>query len=201
MDTQTTHQTFAQKNFKEPTTLFGTPRTLLTYSELTAFRNCRRKHYWRYERGLVPVTREMGALWFGDIFHQVLEHWHNGDEQKALEEIEKRFPFCSVPDGEVRVDWVKLMTMFLAYAAKYPHESEDFEVVTLEQEFQCEIRNPTTSGRSRTFIFGGKVDGLIRREDGLWLMEHKTALGNGRQSRLHRQATTGFPDSTLFFDA
>ncbi len=49
-----------------------------------------------------------------------------------------------------------------------------FEVVEVEKEFVGEIRNPDTGRQSQTFRIAGKVDGIVRCHDGLYLLEHKT---------------------------
>jgi hypothetical protein len=51
----------------------------------------------------------------------------------------------------------------------------DRPVVEIEKEFVGEIRNPDTGRQSQTFRIAGKVDGIVRCHDGLYLLEHKTA--------------------------
>jgi len=168
--------TYDQEHFVEPSTLFSSgarQREMVTYSDLSAFRNCRRKYYWRSVRGLVPVTHEADALWFGDIFHRALEEWHKHKDNLARDAIDKAF--ATPADDIVRANFCRLHAMLSAYGTAYPHENEDFEVVALEQEFRAEIHNPVTGAKSRSFILGGKVDGIVRCADGLWLFEHKTA--------------------------
>lgn len=59
------------------------------------------------------------------------------------------------------------------YAERYA--TEEFEVVEVEKEFVGEIRNPDTGRQSQTFRIAGKVYGIVRCHDGLYLLEHKTA--------------------------
>ncbi len=63
--------------------------------------------------------------------------------------------------------------MIRGYAERYA--TEEFEVVEVEKEFVGEIRNPDTGRQSQTFRIAGKVDGIVRCHDGLYLLEHKTA--------------------------
>jgi hypothetical protein len=63
--------------------------------------------------------------------------------------------------------------MICGYANHYP--SETFAVEAVEEEFATKIRNPETQAESRSFTLAGKVDGLVRRDGALWLLEHKTA--------------------------
>jgi len=170
--------TYTPERFRERSTEFGSTRRLLTYSELSTFRNCRRHHYWRYERAIAPMCDTAPSLRFGDNFHKLLERWHGGDAASCQDYIETVGPdLISDECGaeQVNTEKARLAAMLQAYATFYPRESEDFEVLALEREFRIEIRNPGTGACSRSFILGGKIDGLLRRSDGLWLLEHKTA--------------------------
>lgn len=66
-------------------------------------------------------------------------------------------------------------TMLTGYAVRYADET--FTVEAVEEEFQTKIRNPETNAESRSFTLAGKVDGLVRQDGALWLLEHKTASG------------------------
>jgi len=51
-------------------------RSVLTYSRLQCFKLCRRKHYYRYELGIVPARQAWGeALRFGQVIRQALAAW------------------------------------------------------------------------------------------------------------------------------
>ena len=63
--------------------------------------------------------------------------------------------------------------MVTGYASCYP--DENFEVVEVEKSFIGEIRNPDTGRPSQTFVMAGKVDAIVKRPDGMYLLEHKTA--------------------------
>ncbi len=63
--------------------------------------------------------------------------------------------------------------MMTGYAARYT--SEDFEVVALEKTFTGTIINPTTGAASRILGMAGKIDGIVRRGNEYYLLEHKTA--------------------------
>ncbi len=69
------------------------------------------------------------------------------------------------------VQWHLATAMIRGYAERYA--IEDFEVVEVEKEFVGEIRNPDTGRQSQTFRIAGKVDGIVRCHDGLYLLEHK----------------------------
>ncbi len=71
------------------------------------------------------------------------------------------------------VQWHLATAMIRGYAERYG--TEEFEIVEVEKEFVGEIRNPDTGRQSQTFRIAGKVDGIVRCHDGLYLLEHKTA--------------------------
>ena len=64
------------------------------------------------------------------------------------------------------------MEMMLAYMERY--QDDDFEVIALEHEFDGQIINPRTGALSKTFAMKGKVDAIVKTEQGLFLLEHKT---------------------------
>ena len=62
--------------------------------------------------------------------------------------------------------------MMIAYMERY--REDDFEIIANEYEFNGAIRNPRTGAESKTFMLAGKVDGVIKTSQGLFLIEHKT---------------------------
>jgi hypothetical protein len=64
----------------------GNGKRRTTYSSWASFRDCRRRFYWRFERGLVPNARTDEKLVLGSIVHAALAKWHSSrDLQSALE--------------------------------------------------------------------------------------------------------------------
>jgi len=78
-----------------------------------------------------------------------------------------------VVDSNLMIQWHLATAMIRGYAERYG--TEEFEIVEVEKEFVGEIRNPDTGRQSQTFRIAGKVDGIVRCHDGLYLLEHKTA--------------------------
>lgn len=151
-------------------------KTILTYSALRKFRNCRKKYYWRCVRELVPLERKE-ALWFGSLIHGCLELWHSGRIiEEVFDYIDKQTELLgdngNHKDNDTRLKATAMMT---AYVKAYPEGSEWFKVLALEQTFQQPIINPMTQRSSRSFVLAGKVDGVIEKDGELWLLEHKTA--------------------------
>jgi len=151
-------------------------KTLLTYSALNTFRNCPRKYKNRYLDNLRPRERAE-ALSFGSVIHTAIELWYRSSNTESrlrdvLAYIDDAFENRLV-DSNLMVQWHLATAMFRGYAERYA--TEDFEVVEVEKEFVGEIRNPDTGRQSQTFRIAGKVDGIVRCHDGLYLIEHKTA--------------------------
>ncbi len=151
-------------------------KTLLTYSALNTFRNCPRKYKNRYLDNLRPRERAE-ALSFGSVIHTAIELWYRSSNTESrlrdvLAYVNDAFENCVV-DPNLMVQWHLATAMIRGYAERYA--TEDFEVVEVEKEFVGEIRNPDTGRQSQTFRIAGKVDGIVRCHDGLYLLEHKTA--------------------------
>lgn len=151
-------------------------KTLLTYSALNTFRNCPRKYKNRYLDNLRPRERAE-ALSFGSVIHSAIELWYRSQEAESrlrdvLTYIDDAFENRLV-DPNLMVQWHLAMAMIRGYAKRYA--IEEFEVVEVEKEFVGEIRNPDTGRQSQTFRMAGKVDGIVRCHDGMYLLEHKTA--------------------------
>lgn len=141
-------------------------RKLLTYTALRAFQTCPRRYAWRYVRGLEPVDVS-DALHFGTLIHKCLEARFQGAHlETVFDYIDRLVP----GKGDM---WVKARAMMRGYYMKYPDDS--FEVLSVEPSFQTRLRNPATGYASRKYDLAGKVDAIVRREDGsVWIVEHKT---------------------------
>jgi RecB family exonuclease len=151
-------------------------KTLLTYSALNTFRNCPRKYKNRYLDNLRPRERAE-ALSFGSVIHTAIELWYRSSNtlsrlRDVLAYIDDAFENRLV-DSNLMVQLHLATAMIRGYAERYG--TEEFEVVEVEKEFVGEIRNPDTGRQSQTFRIAGKVDGIVRCHDGLYLLEHKTA--------------------------
>jgi RecB family exonuclease len=151
-------------------------KTLLTYSALNTFRNCPRKYKNRYLDNLRPRERP-DALSFGSVIHTAIELWYRTQDAESrlrdvLAYIDDAFE-NRVVDSNHMVHWHLATAMIRGYAERYA--TEEFGIVEVEKEFVGEIRNPDTGRQSQTFRIAGKVDGIVRCHDGLYLLEHKTA--------------------------
>jgi hypothetical protein len=145
---------------------------LTTYSMWSLFRNCRKACEWRYLEELIPLERD-GNLAFGSLIHECLERWHRDRDLGAvLDHIDRACAGRTAGDRRHR-DWHLARAMMTGYAARYA--VEEFEVVALEQTFEGPIVNPATGAASRSFVLGGKVDGIVRIDGEHYLLKSKTA--------------------------
>ena len=151
-------------------------KSVLTYSALNCYRNCPRKYKLRYI-DLLRRPESPEALAFGDVIHDCLRLWYTlpADGHRLLvilDLIDARFP-NRAGDPAQKAAWQLARAIMAGYAARYAEE--EFEVLHVEKEFDCEIRNPDTGRASQTFTIAGKVDGIVRVGGDLYLLEHKTA--------------------------
>ncbi len=159
------------------------PESILTYSSLRDFRNCRRRYFNRFVREIVPAERDAN-LTLGSGFHRALESWFRLDlEGRAkdaaaveiiLGEIDALYPNRDADLNQKRL-WHLNQAMFQGYVNHYP--SEPFHIVDVEKEFAAPLINPASGRSSRSFAMRGKVDLLVQMCDTgeYFIVEHKSA--------------------------
>lgn len=140
----------------------------LTHSMTQCFQECRVKYDYRYNREIVPTER-VPALDFGTAIHEGLGFWFRyGTADGAIESATQ----LGAKLGLTLEEQIKVRVMLEKYFVQYARE--DFEVVEIEKAFDAPLANPKTKRASKTFRLHGKLDGIVRRYDGLWILEHKT---------------------------
>lgn len=141
----------------------------ITYTALSAFRNCRQKYKHRYVDELVLDRPKGNALWIGTLFHEGIERFYNGESMTDIVSyVASQKDDLGDPDR-----WLRVNAMLIAYADKY--KDEQLEIIALEDEFEVPIINPATGKKSTTMVLGGKIDGLVKCDDGAFaIFEHKT---------------------------
>lgn len=128
----------------------------ISYSETQCFKTCRKMHDWQYKRGLRPIDKAE-ALFFGTAIHS------------ALELIYRDFPLdvaLAALDELDDVNRAKARAMITRYHERYFVDEDAPAVVDVEKWLKC-------SFGPHEYI--GRADAIIEREDGLWIVEHKTA--------------------------
>jgi len=151
-------------------------KKILTYSSLNTFRNCPCKYRLRYLECLRGLEKP-DTLAFGSVIHRGLEVWYRlltdpHRLMKVLDSLDAEYADRAGDEAQ-KQKWHLARAILTGYVRRYP--SEDFEVVEIEKEFGCPIRNPETVRTSQTFTMAGKVDGIVRLGGELYVLEHKTA--------------------------
>lgn len=157
--------------------------TIVTYSSLECFKQCRQKYHHRYIEQICPVLKST-ALEFGSQMHLILQHLFECIESQQSQNVSEYEPKESVIDRLCQMidiaemeatDRAKLKGLIIGYVNKYyDKDCQEYEIVDVEREFKYTMPN-YSSPYNPTFI--GKVDGIVKKKsDGKYfILEHKTA--------------------------
>lgn len=147
-------------------------REIITHSSLSRFKSCRRSYYYRYVLGLVPRINSE-ALRLGSLVHKGLEI----GREAALAETQGVYAATQEEASELETMRITADSMLTGYAKALP----PLDLIQTEIPFDLTLRNPATRRCSPKFILAGKVDGLAKRNTGIYLVEYKTASVIDRQ--------------------
>lgn len=145
-----------------------------SYSQIEAFRRCEAFYRHSWVRKIELRRRQSFFIW-GEAYHAFLENWYahkNLDlSLKAIHDV-----FMNVDMSMATADEVDKMRVQQAQvegvAEAYPHifKDDDFAEVMPEQQFFVEVK-----GGERTIGYTGKIDMLVKDEEGKWwVFETKT---------------------------
>ena len=164
--------------------------SILTYSSLTKFRNCRRK-YKHDVIDLLSSAEKSEALWIGSIFHNAVEAFYNhllaGGFADQFDFAVWLLQNCDLNLSEEKMQtYLLLLSMLEGYVATWTKSDDDgfgqiaddqLEYLYLEPQFIHKIRNPETNSPSRSFLMAGAVDGVVRLRgtNNIFIKEMKTA--------------------------
>jgi hypothetical protein len=104
--------------------------------------------------------------------HKCLERWHRDRDLPAVLDFIDRSCASRTRDDGVQQHWQLAIAMTTGYAETYA--TENLTIIALEQTFRGPIINPVSGMPSRSFLLGGKVDGIILLDGQYVLLEHKT---------------------------
>ena len=137
------------------------PSNLITKSRLSAARQCQRLHDLMYVQGYRTVD-EAAPLRFGTLMH------------KALESVWRREPVVFPAEADP-FDIAKLRPMIAGYQARW--DLDEWEVISIEESFECDLVNPATGSKSQTFRLAGKFDGIVKEKSTgrTMILEHKSS--------------------------
>lgn len=129
----------------------------LTISACRECQLCQQKYFWRYERAIFPVQEvETDALSIGSAVHAGMDA---ADVEEGLLKVDDCFRDSSAVSSE---QWFKQDELRAKCRAMVRRSWERWPSRPKLQEhvFEVPVRNPETSGTSRSFIFSGKIDGV-----------------------------------------
>ncbi len=168
--------------------------SLYTTSRLRVFRECPRKHRFKYEIGI--VTPQTPAMAFGTQAHAALEAWYRAwklagwifeDGAHQVRDCGCARDICpadrlaaamaAVDAAEIDdVDRAKLRVLVAAYDARWG--GEPWEVIAVEAEFRYWLGDVE---------MGGKLDALVRdtATGNVYVVEHKTSTADTSPGSLY----------------
>ncbi len=149
---------------------------IISHSSITAFKQCRRLHQFRYDMNLEPLKPDFDLL-LGSAVHAALDNYygHNGnlllaftlEFHKLFKAVEAEYTFS--PEEEIAI--ADLLRLGYAMLEHYQSFYKEPEFLFMAHEFPFCVPIPGTDG-----FFEGRVDGIVCDEYGdLWVIEHKTA--------------------------
>lgn len=159
------------------------PRRLpiLSVTRANRYRGCPRADYYNSVLRRIPRYVDENRR-FGSLLHLGLETWWRALVRRHLG-IDPLADALSALRSSPNPDPYELAraeVLMRGYDARW--SDEPLEVVWLgdkpgvEVEFEGDLRNPATSGVSRTFRRGGRIDAIVRAPDGqVYVMEHKSS--------------------------
>jgi hypothetical protein len=148
---------------------------LLTTSAAKTYRACPRLFWLRYEEGYRPTTDDPN-LRFGKLGHSGLEAWWEARRlYPSSPELWHQAAIAALRAHEYRDPFAQEKAHALIDGYHYRWEDEPLTVLAVELEFNVDLSNPATSGVSKTWGFGGKIDAIAEIGGERWLVEHKTS--------------------------
>jgi hypothetical protein len=149
--------------------------TLITSSRRAAFRACPRKHQYLYVDLLIPTRSLVRNRDWGTVFHLACEQYHEGDaSDEAIE-----FGVDAIVDSQLEAfDKAACEIVFRHYAAHWGPLDRTRQCLGAEVQFEAPLINPDSLSSSRLYREAGKMDALVRADDGIWVMEHKTTTAD-----------------------
>lgn len=165
-----------------------TASNLLTHSRQDTFKTCRRKHFFSYELGLRRTT-DAKALRMGSAFHEGVETLGNGGTlEAACEAVRQAYDVEDVFDQyEWDIERETVLRLVCAYQWRWTNDSLGYMAV--ERSFELPLLNPVTKKRTSSFNLAGKIDAIVRLEDGRVAVKETKLFGDdiGQDSDLWRR--------------
>lgn len=143
----------------------------LSYSQISTWKFCRMKWYYRYVRKLEPISR-VPKMDLGVYGHRLLEAHYKGEDlvkvsqQHWEEETESLFDEELEQFQETRemAEW--LVARYIEHYA-----GNDWEPLAVEEKFRVNI--PTEKGTRSRDNLRGILDVIVDDNGEIWLVDHK----------------------------
>jgi hypothetical protein len=153
-------------------------KELLTHSRQDAFKTCRKRHYFAYEKGLRRID-DAKALRMGGAFHAGIEQLGKGESlEAACEAVRQKHGYCPAlfDSYEWAIEQETVLRLVCAYQWKW--ESQNLEYAAVELQFELPLVNPETKKATPNFNLAGKIDAIVRLEDGRLAVKESKLLGD-----------------------
>ncbi len=168
---------------------------LLTNSRIKTYRSCQRKHKLRYVDGYRAVRSNENQR-FGSLIHAGLEAFFKA--YRSPERLDLALAALAIePDAFERA---KAEALLVGYDARWG--DEQYEVLSVEQQFETSLVNPHTGAESKTWREAGKLDVMLRdlRDGRTLLTEHKTSSEDIRQGSDYWRRLRMDSQVSIYFD-
>jgi hypothetical protein len=147
-------------------------------TDLVYFSDCRRQ--WWLGRKYSP-KRPQYHFWVGELVHKGMETYHKSGFKvdpalasmqrfikKSLEDLSRKFPETWQQEYPEMQDLGDLgLGIMQNYSVYDEGDKLDGKIISVEERVQVPLPEGIT--------LSGKIDLLIERKDGLWVVDHKTA--------------------------
>jgi hypothetical protein len=186
------------------TTSVPTPQSEIfhtTVTERQSFKNCRRQWYLDVVELLEPDGGVAWALIFGTVVHEALDAYYRSqrDLKRCLASFKKAWKaeddrlareFGGLYSAGIEQEWWEYHAkglQMLKYYDQHDKQSNFFDnVVDVGLGFDAWRQNVTVEerqfievldhlGASMSSLLSGRIDLVVKRKDGLWIVDHKTA--------------------------
>lgn len=152
---------------------------LLTHSRMSEMKRCLRRHWFRYEIGLVR-DRDEQPLRLGSAVHLGLDLLGKGKSvdaaiSAAIAGYAEVPGWCQSDDDllDWQVERATVAEMIRGYAIRWAGDGAT--IISSELEFCIPITNPDTGAATPLFKFAGKIDKIVKLANGsVAVREHKT---------------------------
>lgn len=153
-------------------------RELLTHSRSSAFKECRRKHFYSYQLAMRPIA-DARALRMGSAFHSGIAALGEGKSVEEACELAGKH-YLDMPSHFDELDWLYERETVLRSVCAYQWRwsTMPLEYVLVETGFQLPLINPATGKSTPSFDLAGKIDGIVKLEDGRVAIKESKFLGD-----------------------